>query len=89
MQNKLAYFPKEDIIHFSISDEEEADSVELSPNIIAELNKKGDMIGIEILKASSYIRDSILDTAQAKLLEKRPIAKKMGHIKPKLKVHAH
>ena len=37
-----------------------------------ELNKKGDLIGIEILKASSYIRDSILDSAQAKLLEKRP-----------------
>jgi uncharacterized protein YuzE len=71
MQNKLVFFPKEDIIHFSISDEDEFDSVELSPNIIAELNKNGDMIGIEILKASSYIRDNILITAQAKLLGKK------------------
>ena len=31
---------------------------------------QGELIGIEILKASSYIRDAVLDTAQAKLLEK-------------------
>ena len=68
MQNKLAFFPDEDIIHFSISDEEETGGVELSPNITAELNEKGEIIGIEILKASSYIRDAILDSAQAKLL---------------------
>jgi uncharacterized protein YuzE len=89
MQNKLVFFPKEDIIHFSLSDEEEADSVELSPNITAELNKKGDMIGIEIVRASSYIRDNILITAQAKLLEKRSVAKKTSSIRPKEKVQMH
>ena len=89
MKNKLVFFPEEDIIHFSISNEEEADSVELSPNITAELNKKGDMIGIEILKASSYIRDNILISAQAKLLEKRPAVKKIGPIRSREKIHAH
>ena len=89
MQNKLAFFPSEDIIHFSISDDDETDSVELSPNITAELNKKGEIIGIEILKASSYIRDAILDSAQAKLLGKRPSAKKMRPVRPKVKVHSH
>jgi hypothetical protein len=43
MQNKLSFFPEEDIMRFSISDEAEAASVELSPNITAELNKKGDI----------------------------------------------
>ncbi|MGD8298212.1 MAG: DUF2283 domain-containing protein, partial [Desulfobacterales bacterium] len=52
----------------AISEEDEAGSVELSPNITAELNDKGDLIGIEILNASTYIRDSILETAQAKVL---------------------
>jgi uncharacterized protein YuzE len=88
MKNKLAFFPAEDIIHFSISDEEETDSVELSPNITAELNEKGEIIGIEILKASSYIRDTILDSAQAKLLEKSMPAKKIGRVRPNVKLHA-
>lgn len=68
MKNKLSFFPNEDIIHYSLSDEEEADSIELSPNITAELNKKGEIIGIEILKASAYIRDAILDSAHLKML---------------------
>jgi uncharacterized protein YuzE len=89
MQNKLVFFPEEDIIHISISNEEETDSVELSPNITAELNKKGDIIGLEILRASSYIRDNILISAQAKLLEKRPAIKKTHSIRAREKVHAH
>ena len=52
----------------AIFDENEANSVELSPNITAELNEDGELIGIEILKASSFIRDSILESVQAKIL---------------------
>jgi uncharacterized protein YuzE len=89
MQNKLSFFPEEDIMHFSISDDAEAASVEITPNITAELNKKGDIVGIEILNASSYIRDIILDSAQVKLLEMRPASKKVVSIKTKSKVHVH
>ena len=64
----MSYFKNEDVLHLVISDENEASSVELSPNITAELNEKGELIGIEILEASSYIRDSILEAAQAKML---------------------
>jgi uncharacterized protein YuzE len=64
----MAYFQDEDVLHLSISDEPEADSVELSPNVTAELNEAGELIGIEILSASTYLRDSILDSAQAKML---------------------
>ncbi len=67
-KSKMTYFEKEDILHFLISDEPEAGSVEISPNITAELNEAGELIGIEILDASSYIRDSILESVQAKLL---------------------
>ena len=57
----MMYFGKDDILHLAISDEPEAGSVELSPSITAELNDKGEMIGIEILEASRFIRDSIME----------------------------
>jgi uncharacterized protein YuzE len=65
---KLNYFPEQDIIHLTISEENEADSVEISPNITAELNQEGELIGVEILKASIFLRDFVLETTQAKLL---------------------
>ncbi|MBN2542883.1 DUF2283 domain-containing protein [bacterium] len=64
----MTYFKDEDILHVVISDEKESGSIELSPNITAELNEKGELIGIEILEASTFIRDTILERAQAKLL---------------------
>ena len=67
-KTKMTYFKDEDILHLVISEENEASSVELSPNITAELNKDGEIIGIEILDASTFIRDSILEVAQAKML---------------------
>ncbi len=68
-RTKMLYFEQEDILHLTIADEAEANSIELSPNITAELNEKGELIGLEITKASSFIRDSILETAQLKLLQ--------------------
>ena len=66
-KTKMAYFKGEDILHIVISDERESDSIELSPNITAELNESGELIGIEILEASSFLRDSILESSQAKI----------------------
>jgi uncharacterized protein YuzE len=65
----MAYFEKDDVLHLAISDEPEAGSVEVGPNITAELNAKGELIGIEILGASTFIRDSVLDSVQAKVLD--------------------
>ena len=65
---RMAYFEKDDVLHLVISDEPEAGSVEVSPNITAELNAKGELIGIEILSASAFIRDSVLESVQAKVL---------------------
>ena len=64
----MTYFEKDDVLHLAISNEPEAASVELSPNITVELNKKGEMIGIEILEASRFIRDSVMDSVQARVL---------------------
>lgn len=65
---KMTYFEKEDILHLTLGDETEAGSVEISPNITAELNEAGELIGLEIIQASAFIRDSILESVQAKLL---------------------
>jgi uncharacterized protein YuzE len=67
-KKRMTYFEKNDVLHLVVSDEPEAGSVELAPNITVELNAKGEMIGIEILEASRFIRDSIMDSVQAKVL---------------------
>ena len=65
---RMACFEEEDILHICISDEGEASSVELTPDITAELNDKGELIGIEILNAGSYLRDAVLESVQAQIL---------------------
>jgi len=67
-KTRMMYFEKEDVLHLAISDETETGSVELGPNITVELNDQGEMIGIEILEASRFIRDSIMESVQAKVL---------------------
>ena len=52
---KIHYFPEQDVIHLAITDEDEMESLELSPNITAELNADGDLIGVEILKPESVL----------------------------------
>ena len=64
----MNYFKEEDILHLLISEESETGSVEISPNITAELNEAGELIGVEIINASTYIRDSIVESVQGKLL---------------------
>ena len=54
---KITYFEQADILHLVISDEPESNSVELSPNITAELNENGELIGVEILNASAFMKD--------------------------------
>jgi len=67
-ETKMRYFEKEDILHVTISDEPEANSVEINSNITVELNNVGELIGIEITNASFFIRDSIVESTQGKIL---------------------
>ena len=69
--SNMNYFERDDIIHIKVKDGDEAGSVELSPNITAELDEENEIIGIEIIGASKYLRDNILESAQAKLLGMR------------------
>jgi uncharacterized protein YuzE len=68
-KTSIRYFEKEDILHLVISDEPEANSIELGPNITAELNEKGELIGVEIINATTFLRDSIMESIQFKMLQ--------------------
>ncbi len=65
---ELKYYEEEDIIHIVISEGPERGSAEINPNITLELNENREIIGIEILEASKFIRDFILESAQAKMM---------------------
>ena len=65
---RMRYFEQEDVLHLVIADEPESKSIELSPNITVELNDKNEMIGVEILNASAFLRDAVLESIQAKTL---------------------
>ncbi|MDX1416751.1 MAG: DUF2283 domain-containing protein [Candidatus Promineifilaceae bacterium] len=65
----IRYFEQEDILHLVVSEEEEANSIEIGPNITAELNAKGELIGVEILNAAAFLRDSIMESIQFKMLQ--------------------
>ena len=65
---KMVYFEQEDILHLKFSDEPEKGSMDLGPSITAVLNDDGERIGLEILNASAFIRDSVVKSFQAKML---------------------
>ena len=68
-ESRMTYFQEEDILYLLVSEGQEAGSIELSPNITAEFDEHGELLGLEILHASAFARDLLLDTMQAKLLQ--------------------
>ncbi len=68
-KSHLSYFEKDDVLHLAISNEPETAGVEVTPDITAELNAEGELIGIEILHASRFLRDTILESVQARVLD--------------------
>ena len=68
LQGEDGLFEQENILHLNISDGPGKGSMELGPNSTAELNDDGERIGLEILNASTFIRDSVVESLQAKML---------------------
>ena len=72
----MRYFEHEDILHLVIAEGTESRSLELSPNITVELNDQNELMGVEILNASKFLRDTVLESVQAKtlqLIEAQPV----------------
>ena len=69
---KLFYFDHDDILHLVLAEGEEANSVALSPTITAELNAHGEVIGIEVLQARAFVRDTLFELAHTQQLKLSP-----------------
>ena len=65
----MRYFEQDDILHLVIAEGTESRSLELSPNITVELNDRDELIGVEILSASTFLRDTVLESVQAKTFQ--------------------
>jgi uncharacterized protein YuzE len=63
----VKYYPKDDVLYVMLQAGEEAKAVEIEPGVTAELNKAGEIIGIEILDASVYLRKLIQDRLEPRL----------------------
>jgi uncharacterized protein YuzE len=68
-KTRIRYFEKEDVLHLVIAEEPESRSLELSPNITVELNDRNELIGVEILSASAFLRDAVLESIQARTIQ--------------------
>ena len=68
-KTRLRYFEQEDVLHLTIAEGPESRSLELSPNITVELNDQNELIGVEILNATTFLRDAVLESIQAKTLQ--------------------
>ncbi len=68
-KTRIRYFEQEDILHLVVAEEPESRSLELSPDITVELNDRNELIGVEILNASAFLRDAVLESIQAKTLQ--------------------
>lgn len=73
-KTSMRYFEEEDVLHIVVGDGEEARSLELGPNITVELDSNDQMIGVEILNASIFMRDAVLDSVQAKTMKMLDLA---------------
>ena len=54
---EINYYKEEDIMHIVLSEGPELGSVEIDPNITLELDENREIIGIEILHATQFLRD--------------------------------
>ena len=58
---RMAYFEAEDILYLTIAGGPEAQSVELSPDVTVEMDAQRQILGVEILNASRFLHDSMLE----------------------------
>ena len=61
-KTRIQYFEQEDVLHLMIAEGPESRSLELSPNITVELNDQNELIGAEILNATAFLRDAVLES---------------------------
>jgi uncharacterized protein YuzE len=68
-KTRVRHFEQEDILHLLVAVGPESRSLALSPNITVELNDQNELLGVEILHASVFLRDAVLESIQARTLQ--------------------
>ena len=56
---KFYYDPKADAIYFFIRQGDEEECLEIAPHVYYEVDAKGEILGIEILKASQFLEQIV------------------------------
>ena len=55
-KNNIRYDAEGDVLYFGIESGKEEEAIEIAPGINVEVNKKGNVIGIEVLRASRALK---------------------------------
>ncbi len=53
---KISYDPKYDVLYLKFTEEKVVDTIEVDGGVLIDYGKNGEMVGIEIIKASGLIK---------------------------------
>lgn len=65
----LKYYEDCDVLYFFLKKGEERESIEVAPGVTLELNDKKEIIGIEILDASKFLKTFVMTNFKKQLQE--------------------
>ena len=65
-QSKVRYDPEPDVLYLFSDEGQIARSVEVSPGITIEYGEKGNILGVEILRASKVLTQNVIASLHAK-----------------------
>jgi uncharacterized protein YuzE len=66
---KISFDPKHDVLYLKFSEDKIADTVEVDGGVLIDYGDRGQMIGIEIINASSLIKAHPLQEIVIKIQE--------------------
>ena len=66
---KISYDPKYDVLYLKFTEEKVADTIEVDGGVLIDYGDTGQMIGIEIINASSLIKANPLKEIVIKIQE--------------------
>jgi uncharacterized protein YuzE len=67
---KISYDPKYDVMYLKFSDEKIVDTVEVESNILIDYGQHGEIMGIEIIDASTLTKANPLDEIVIKIQDR-------------------
>jgi len=69
MDMKVSYDPKHDVLYLKFSDAKIVDTVEVAEGILIDYGENGEIVGIEIINASTLVKTKPLKEVVIKIQE--------------------